>query len=206
MVNFSPASKNINVFESLKYSYTALKQTGNYHLVKFYSSVSGEPIVVTKNDYGRVHFTNIRTRLETSFDFNSMDYQHYLHFVRNGSDYDLFYSFKLGGIQVFRDRIFLFKNDDTDGFNQDDHNHETGHIYICNEYVIAMCSVFHQIRILKFNSDYTSLQVIPKNNSIYASILGFEKFKPITYNNIEYLYKIEKKTKTKRKDDRLLLN
>jgi hypothetical protein len=46
---------------------------------------------------------------------------------------------------------------------------------------------------LKFNSAYTSLHFIPKNDPIYASIfLGLKNFNTITDNNKDYLYKIDK--------------
>jgi hypothetical protein len=195
MVNFSPASKNINVFDHLIYRDTALKQHPAHDVVNFYSSVSGEPIVVTKNHRGHVSFTNIRTKLDTSDDFYSFDatsYDHYLHFVRNGSDYVLLYSFKLGGIKVFRDGIFLLGHEDIHYYVLPKPYAEPGLLYIFNDYVIVTSNEFRIVTIFKFNSDYTYLQLIPYNDPIYDSIRELKNFYTITDNNKDYLYNIDK--------------
>jgi hypothetical protein len=194
LVNFSPASKKINVFDTLKYKYTALDsfRPSWFYLTQFYSNVSGEPILVMPDKLGTIHFTNIRTK-ETfaKFEFGLTDAHHFLHFVRNGSDYVLLYSFNDGGVlHVFRDGKFLFKNKDAYYYGQDN-LYETSYLAIYNDYVIVKAEET-PLTLLKFNNDYTSLDLIAQNDPLKASVLPeLLNFKAITHNNKDYLYEFD---------------
>jgi hypothetical protein len=111
---------------------------------QFYSNVLGQPILAMTDKFGTVYFINLRTK-ETfaQYEFELTIAKHFLHHVRNGSDYVLLYFFNNGGVlHVYRDGRFLFKNEDA-AYTRNDISFGNTYLAICNDYIIVILNILH---------------------------------------------------------------